>query len=233
MSPRFNSFSKPDQMVDAIMTDTAKRLTAAVQARGKASWLVSGGGTPKPLFAAISGLDLPWEKITIALVDERYVPEDHGRSNTAFVKNTLLQGRASAAEFLPLYHGMGLHQDAKKADADYQALGPVDCLLLGIGPDGHTASLFPDADGLEEAFNTDNPALVGAIVAQKSDVTGDEIERLTVTQKLLAAVDHVDLMITGAGKKAVFDAAMQPGSALPIARVMRGLARPLGVYWAA
>lgn len=230
----FLSFDSRETMVAAITADTRARLEAALGKRGEARWAVSGGSTPAPLFAAMADADLGWHNVKVALVDERWVEADHARSNTAFLRRTLLTGKAADAAFTPMkVPGDDPFAAAPIVDAAYKALDPFDLVLLGMGPDGHIASLFPSAEGLEAAMQPDDVATVRAIRANRSDVTGDEVLRLTLTLGALTRAGAVQLMITGDDKKAVYDAATDPSSDLPIGRVARALGNRLSVYWAA
>ena len=116
--------------------------------------MVSGGSTPKPLFEALRKTDLDWSKVTVTLADERWVPESDGDSNAAFVKNTLLQEKASAANFISLFvDGATPEEGVSQVHTRLQAIAqPFTVLVLGMGGDGHTASLFPDAPGTAEAM---------------------------------------------------------------------------------
>ena len=230
----WHGFDTRADMVRALADKTGAALEAAVAARGVASWAVSGGSTPKPLFAALAAAPLPWPHIHVALVDERWVPRSHPRSNEALVWSDLLRGAASGAPFQAMKTAHGDPFTAAPAvNAHYSALPlPFDMVLLGLGPDGHTASLFPAAAGLEAALDPVGVALCAPIRAVQSDVTGRETLRMTLTLAALKTARAVTLMITGPDKKAVLQRALDTDTDLPVARVVRGLDTDVQIYWA-
>ncbi len=233
MALDWTRFDTLDALSEALAERILGRLQAAIDARGRASLLVSGGSTPRPLFKRLSQTPFDWAHVQIALVDERWVTEDHPRANTRFLHETLLKGEAAAAEFIPMLRKAGdVFEVAGEVDGAYQALAfPFDVVLLGLGPDGHTASLFPGARGLEDAFSAPMDRLVMPIEAVPSDVTGDEVQRLTLTPTAIAEADWPVLMISGAEKAAIAEQAAM-GDSSPFGRVVQLLDRPLSVYWA-
>lgn len=226
-------FHTRDAMVSALVDKYKTAFRRTIELEETISWAVSGGSTPKPLFESMSNADIEWSKVSVALVDERWVPIDHDRSNTAFVHDSLLQNRASRATFIPIRDD----ENATVCSADYanenytKLKRPFDSILLGLGPDGHTASLFPDADGLEEAFDMDNSAPCAAITAKKSDVTGDEVDRITLTAAEIMRAHQIVLMITGDEKFSVVQQAMDAECNFPIGRLMRMIPEKFEIYW--
>lgn len=226
-------FQTRESMVAALSVKYISSLRRAIELREHASWAVSGGSTPQPLFETMSVADLPWSKIIIALVDERWVPTNHDRSNAAFVKRHLLKDNAAEAQFIPMRNDA----DASSCSADFaneqyaKMSLPFDRILLGMGGDGHTASLFPGADGLEEAMEADSDLICAAITAKRSDITGDELERITLTAAEICRARTIDLMITGEDKMRVFKEAMVVESNYPIGRLMRMAPEKFEIYW--
>lgn len=221
-------------MVATLVEKNITSLKRAIELRGHASWAVSGGSTPLPLFETMSAADLPWSKVSVALVDERWVPINHARSNTAFVKSRLLKGNAKDATFVPIRDDANAGNcSADFANEQYATLSlPFDRILLGMGGDGHAASLFPEAEGLEEAMAADNDAICATIRAKKSDITGDELERITLTAAEICRATTIDLMITGEDKMRVFKEAMDCESNYPIGRLMKMAPEKFEIYWA-
>ena len=220
-------------MVAALVEKNITSLKRAIELCGHASWAVSGGSTPLPLFESISEADVPWSKVSVALVDERWVPLGHERSNTAFVRRHLLKGNAKDATFVPMKDDANAGScSADFANEQYATLSlPFDRILLGMGGDGHTASLFPEADGLEKAMEADSGAVCATITAKKSDITGAELDRVTLTAAEICRAHTIDLMITGEEKMRIFKEAMIVESNYPIGRLMRMAPEKFEIYW--
>lgn len=224
-------FESRDDMVIALKAAIESQLQAAIESRGQASWAVSGGSTPKPLFEAMQNAPLDWRHIDVALVDERWVEFDHPRSNEAFVADNLMQGRAASACLIGMKTDHATPaRGASDVNKRFDGLSlPFDSLLLGLGSDGHTASLFPGAEGLEAAFADEAPTCV-ALTAIQSDVTGEEVERMSLSARAIREAGQVVLMITGEAKKQTLENALSSDGSLPIARVHA--MKPFEIYWA-
>ena len=197
--------------------DMARRiaviLSDAIATRGVATIALSGGRSPRPVLEALAQAPLDWSKLVVTLVDERWVTPDHADSNQRLVRETLLQGEAAKARFV------GMKNDAADAyagqpacEAAYAALPwPLDIVLLGMGEDGHTASLFPDAKELAQGLSTE--ALTLAVTPPAAPH-----QRMSLSASAILKSRHVFLQIGGAAKKAVYDAALAGGAVeeLPI-----------------
>ena len=197
--------------------DMARRiaviLSDAIATRGVATIALSGGRSPRPVLEALAQAPLDWSKLVVTLVDERWVAPDHADSNERLVRETLLQGEAAKARFV------GMKNDATDAyagqpacEAAYAALPwPLDIVLLGMGEDGHTASLFPDAKELTQGLSTE--ALTLAVTPPAAPH-----QRMSLSASAILKSRHVFLQIGGAAKKAVYDAALEGGAVeeLPI-----------------
>ena len=210
-------------------------LEAALKVRGKAVLAVSGGSTPADLYRTLSQAELDWPRITVLLVDERWVNPGEAGSNARFVHDTLLQDAASAARFVGLKTPAASPFDAVAAlKPEIAALGPPDVAILGMGADGHTASWFPHARGLDRALEQDG-ATIAAIEARPSDVTGDHLQRMTLTRVALARAGRLILMIRGADKRAALEAALREGDIadMPVRALLRDDALPLDIHWTA
>jgi 6-phosphogluconolactonase len=220
-------FSDKQQLADALADAVAGNLKAGVASRGAASLAVSGGSTPARFFKALSErADVPWDKVTVTLVDERWVDEASDRSNGRLVKANLLKGRAAAAKFAPLYQG-GDEPDASAAGAvQRQVPQPFDAAILGMGNDGHTASFFPGGDSLAEALTTEGP-----VVAIQAPGAGEP--RVTLTLKVLLASKALYLHIEGEEKVATLRLAEAEGpvEAMPVRAILRQTQTPLTIYW--
>ncbi len=157
----FHPFETRPALAQALARDVAAALTAAIETRGAASLAVSGGSTPKLFFEALSAKALFWDKVTVTLVDERFVPPESDRSNHRLVAENLLQNKAKAAYFVPLFQPAASPEDAATlATVKTEAIcDPFDVVILGMGTDGHTASFFPGGDNLYEALDVDSSRL--------------------------------------------------------------------------
>ncbi|MCP5012357.1 MAG: 6-phosphogluconolactonase, partial [Aestuariibacter sp.] len=138
-------YESAEALNTAFADDIARLLSDAIASRGKASLMVSGGRTPLPLFQALCNADIDWSNVDVSLVDERWVDEQDDASNTKLVKQNLMVGKAAAARFVDM---KSAESDAADAVLDCEARlatmsQPFDVLILGMGEDGHTASLFP------------------------------------------------------------------------------------------
>lgn len=225
---RWHEFGSSDAIAAALAERIASALTDAVAARGSATLAVSGGRTPRHLFDALSQTEITWDKVTVTLVDERFVAPDNERSNEKLVRDLLLQNRA-AAKFVPLFRdGMSLEEAAKAASGDIDALSPpLDVVVLGMGPDGHTASFFPDAENLEALYAN---AAGSAVLPVLAPSAGEP--RLTLSAQLIAAAGLLVLHTEGEERRSILTAALAEGE-LPVARVLQLADTKPQIYWAA
>lgn len=231
MSARLHEFKDGAALAEGLADRVSAALADAVTARGKATIAVSGGSTPKAFFKSLSTRDIDWAKVTITLVDERFVPADNPRSNHLLVAENLLQGKAQAANFLPLYRAADSADEAAKiVSRDAEALGvPFDVVILGMGTDGHTASFFPGGNNLANAISAETPR---GVITMEAEGAGET--RLTFTFASLQDARLLVLHIEGQGKKDVLAAAESDGpeTDMPIRAVLRRAATPVDIYWA-
>ncbi len=231
MEHKLHSFADGNELAEALASTVADRLGAACDVRGKAVLAVSGGTTPARFFKALSYKKLPWDRITVTLVDERFVPSSSDRSNQKLVTEMLLQNEAAKANFVGLYNDApGVEEGAKIAAEAIAKLGqPFDVITLGMGGDGHTASFFPGGDRLADAIAPNQQALV---LPMRAEGAGEP--RLTLTLPILIAARFIALHIEGAGKKTVLDTALADGAAtdMPIRAVLRHEPIELEIFWA-
>ncbi|PWK65336.1 6-phosphogluconolactonase [Aminobacter sp. AP02] len=227
--PRWNEFATREELAAALAAKVADALRTAIAQRGEAFLAVSGGTTPGRFMAALSREELDWNKVTVTLVDERFVPESSPRSNASLAKANLLQHNAAAARFAPLYHEAAtVEEAAARADTGFRALPwPLDAAVLGMGGDGHTASFFPDAQGLDALLD---PASARIVMPVHAESAGEP--RLTLTTAPLINARLLAVHIEGAEKRAVLEAAMAAEKALPIRTVLDRSPRAAEIYWA-
>jgi 6-phosphogluconolactonase len=226
LSPSRRTFRDSQQLADALATAVAANLAAGIAARGAASLAVSGGTTPALFFRTLAQrADVQWDKVTVTLVDERWVDESSDRSNARLVKANLLQGRAALAKFVPLYQGGAI--DAGRAGSAQAAVPqPLDVAILGMGNDGHTASFFPGGDTLTEALTGEGP-----VVAITAPGAGEP--RVTLTLGRLLAARALYLHIEGEEKVKTLEQAEAEGPVedMPVRAILRQTQTPLTIYW--
>jgi 6-phosphogluconolactonase len=231
MTTRFHSFSDTAALASLLASDVATQLSQAIAARGTASMAVSGGSTPKRFFEALSSHDIDWDRVTVTLVDERFVPADNPRSNHLLVATHLLKDKAADAIFLPLYQDVAdALQAAAIATTKAEDIGnPFDVVILGMGTDGHTASFFPGGNHLARAIAAETPR---GVMTMMADGAGEE--RLTFSFSSLNDARFLVLHIEGDGKKVVLDQAEAGTDELemPIRAMLNRAASPLEIYWA-
>lgn len=229
MKPEFRGFADAAAMATALAASVAGTLEGALRRTGRASLVVSGGRTPEPLFARLGVRRLDWADVWITLADERWVPAGDPAGNEALVRSSLLVGPAAAARFVPLYTGDATPDAGEAACARRLAAmpRPFDLVLLGMGDDGHTASLFPGSPDLRRALDGAGPcAAMGA--------PGPGPARMTLTLPTLLDARRIAILITGGAKRAVLDAALAPGPVedMPVRAVLRQDRVPVEIFWA-
>ncbi|WP_339543594.1 6-phosphogluconolactonase [Pseudomonas sp. RA_35y_Pfl2_P32] len=221
-----HAFKSPVLLAESLALAVARELGDAIDARGTATLVVSGGRSPVAFFQHLAKQKLDWANVVVSLADERWVPVEHADSNAGLLKRYLLQGPAAKAQFLSLYSASAnLEQAAEQADRLLAELPKIDVLVLGMGDDGHTASLFPDSPNLAEALQVDGtrrcwPMLAPTVPRQ----------RLTMSRALLASAQVTLLSISGQSKLATLSDALAGDdvAAMPI----RAFLQPtLEIYW--
>ncbi len=220
----FHEYPDREMLMLRVAQRIASELGQALRSAGRATLSVPGGTTPGPVFDTLSGVDLDWENVAVVLNDERWVPEDSPRSNTRLLRERLLVGKAAEAKLLPLRADLPTPEEGLEAlSAEIEPYLPLTVLLLGMGEDMHTASLFPGADNLDAALRSDAPPLM----AMRAEAAGEP--RITLTAPVLRGAMQTHVLITGEAKRAALERArsLSPREA-PIACVL-GDAQ---VHWA-
>ena len=191
----------------------------------------AGGSTPSPIYRRLAEADLDWSKVAVTLVDERHVPESSPDSNARLMRETLLTGRAAAARFIPLHHAaVTVDRAAAMAAKALQAEGPRDAVLLGMGEDGHNCSMFPGRPTLKTLLTTAlEPAVLG--VPPGRDGMAPPQERISLNIPYLARARRVVLALTGAKKRAVFEAEAAGDPAVQPTAALIASGAPLEVLW--
>ena len=221
-----HTFKNPATMAEGLAINVAAQLNQAIASQGVATLVVSGGRSPVAFFESLVKQPVDWSKVVVSLADERWVPVEHADSNAGLLKKHLLQGPAAKARFVGLYNAAAtVERAALEADQGLAELPPIDVLILGMGDDGHTASLFPNSPNLNEALQLDNPRRCWAMLAPTVPH-----QRLSMSRSLLASAKHKVLSIQGQSKLNTLNEALggTDVAALPI----RAFLQPtLEIYW--
>lgn len=221
-----HSLGNPQQLAEKLADRVAEALDYAVKTHGGASLVVSGGRSPIAFFEALSVHQLEWKKVQISLADERWVDSNDPDSNEGLLRRYLLRNAAAEAELLGLYQSAeSLEEAARQAGRTLEQLRrPIDVLVLGMGNDGHTASLFPDSPLLMQGLDAEGAQLclpMLALVAPR--------QRISMTYSLLASARVQCLAIQGAEKLETLRQAMQvEPTQMPIRAFLHA---PLEIYW--
>lgn len=200
-------FDSRAEASEALADALAVAAVAALAAGRRARLALSGGSTPGSCYRALAGRDLDWSRVDLALVDDRWVDEDNPGSNCALLRQCF--AAATGATVHPMKIGQtGAREAAVALDSAYAALRPFDALVLGMGPDAHTASWFPGSPDLESALDPDTPATVAAIDASMAPVAAPYPWRMSLTLPPVAEVPMVAMLLFGADKRAVLEEAL-------------------------
>jgi len=221
-----NTSTPRAQLAAQLAEAVASALAADLENNQRALLVVSGGSTPVPFFERLARIELPWSRIDVTLADERWVAEDADDSNARLVREHLLQGPAAAASFSPLTSDDSTPELGVEAVASRitELPWPASVVVLGMGGDGHTASLFPDSGELGLALSTDEP-----LVATRSPSVVQP--RITLSADRLHQARRHTLHIVGDDKRSVLARAMA-GDDVRELPIRAFLACPLAIYWA-
>ncbi len=221
-----HTFKNPAILAEELAKKVAEQLNAAIGAQGVATLVVSGGRSPVAFFQSLIKQPVDWSKVVVSLADERWVPVEHADSNAGLLKKHLLQGPGAKARFVGLYNvAANLEAAAEQADRALAELPPIDVLILGMGDDGHTASLFPNSPNLLEALKADGERRCWPMLAPTVPH-----QRLSMSRSLLASARNTVLSIQGQAKLNTLNEALAGTdiAALPI----RAFLQPtLEIYW--
>jgi 6-phosphogluconolactonase len=222
-------FLEQKELIDTLSLNIIANLKEAILNKGKASLIVSGGSTPKPLFEKLSSFDIPWEKVKIALCDERWISTNNKDSNEKLVKDSLLVNFAEKAQFISMYQENIDIEDAQGLCSDIykKELFPFDVLILGMGNDGHTASLFPNNIKLKEAFEINNRL---CIWMEPKDAPH---KRMSLTKKAILSANNIYLHFEGIEKQNIYKKILEGADRydMPIAAILNQDKKIIEVYY--
>jgi 6-phosphogluconolactonase len=226
-----NNFDTREQLDLSLADKVSAILQQAISLNGKASIAVSGGSTPKGFFKVLSNKNIDWQKVTITLADERWVDINSDDSNTRLVHENLLQNKASVAKFFHLKQGEVLCDEtlANLNVAANNTLLPLDVLILGMGEDGHTASLFPCSAQIKQSLDINNEHALMKVVP-----TTAPHQRITFSFASLSQSKNTFLHLSGESKKQVLEKALNGDDVfdMPIRKFLHTDSIDTQVYWA-
>jgi 6-phosphogluconolactonase len=229
-APELQTFTDAETVSRALATQIAGTLAAAISARGLASLVVSGGRSPVRLFEILRAQPLDWSRVCIALADERWVSPEDAASNERLVRDVLLKDQAAAARFNGLKNGAPTPDlGAVSAWETFARVPrPFDAVILGMGDDGHTASLFPRSPNLPSALNR---AAAAACIGMWSPEPPQP--RLSLNLTALLDSRRIVLLMTGEAKRKTYAAACAAGPIedMPVRAVLRQSRIPVDVMW--
>ena len=226
-------FQSGDEMLAAMIKETVERLEFAIATRGHASMAVAGGRFPKPLFETLSHARLDWSKVTVTLGDDRWVGLDDDQSNEKLVRDYLFINEAQHARFVSLKTPDGSPEDAVNtvsARLRTELHWPLDIVYLGMGDDGHTASLFPSStpEALRKGLYPEHGELV---VAARPTV----VPRISMTLPAILNARYIGLHITGQSKWSTFETAKNGTEIeeMPVRAILQQTDVPVDLWWSA
>ncbi|KTC39407.1 MAG: 6-phosphogluconolactonase [Pseudomonas sp.] len=223
---RAQEFRSSTLLAAGLALKVAEQLREAISARGNATLVVSGGRSPVAFFQALVKQELDWSRVLITLADERWVPVEHADSNAGLLRQHLLVGPVAKARFLGLYSAAtSLDEAARQADQALAELPGIDVLVLGMGDDGHTASLFPGSPNLAEALDANGSRRCWPMLAPTVPH-----QRLSMSRALLASARNSLLSISGQSKLTTLSAALA-GDVIADMPIRAFLQTPLEIYW--
>ncbi|NGQ91906.1 6-phosphogluconolactonase [Rhodobacter sp. HX-7-19] len=221
---KFEPYPDREFLMLGLANVIAGQLADFLRREGRASLSVPGGTTPGPIFDTLSGVDIDWSKVAVFLNDERWVGEDSPRSNTRLLRERLLRGKAAAAQLIPLYAEAANPEERLEDLAEgLRPHLPISVLLLGMGADMHTASLFPGADRLTDALAADAPILL----PMRAEAAGEP--RITLTAPVLKGAMNIHILITGQEKRDALERAL---TLSPEEAPVRAVLDNATVHWA-
>ena len=227
----YRCFYQRDELAHELAATIGKTLEAACAARGEGTFIAAGGNTPIVTYRTLNRLDLPWEKVTLTLTDERWVAPYHPDSNEAMLRRELLHSAAASARFISLMtHDIAPEEAEPEIENRLNRLSrPFDLVMLGMGEDGHIASLLPQAAGLTRALDPCSEKLCKVIRC-----TSIDHPRMTLTAGALLQTRRLILLFFGYRKRGTFERALRGQDVLdkPVRILLNQERAPLDVYWA-
>jgi 6-phosphogluconolactonase len=216
-------------LADAAAEDVGRRLAEGCRTRGRATLVATGGRSPGPVYDRLRRAPVDWARVVVTLSDERCVAPDAPESNARLLRERLFDGAAAKAAFVALWgDGLDPLAAARGVEAAIRAMTPFDAMLLGMGEDGHIASLIPGMPGLAQAMDPQASRLVAVAPAGWGS---PPLARVTLTLAALLQAQAILLLVAGDAKRQVIDAALA-GADLPVRGILAQDRVPVRVLWA-
>ncbi len=223
-------FQDRKRLFVGLAQDFHDRLSEIIRKRRKASLALAGGTTPGPLYDALSNALLPWEKVSITLTDERWVSPEDPASNEYLIRDLLMKRRAAGATFVPLKTNHAKASGgAGIAEKRITPIMPFDICLIGMGPDGHIASLIPGAEGYAAASDPNTPKKLAGIHAPGA---AGAPERMTLTVPGLLSSRRIVVLFMGQDKLNVYNEAKAGEGSSPLRELLAQKKVPVHAFWA-
>jgi 6-phosphogluconolactonase len=220
-------FDTREEASEAAASRIAELLKVRLDQQAETSLVVSGGSTPFACFEALAGKPLEWQRVQVLLSDERWVAADHEDSNERLARERLLVGEAAAARLQPVFRqGVTPEARCEELQEPLPAL-PFAAALIGMGTDGHFASLFPDAPNLDQGLDVESGYLYLPVTTAASPHP-----RVSMTLAAISRSDEILLLMFGDEKLALYNKAKRQSNGYPISRLLRQKRAPVSVYWA-
>jgi 6-phosphogluconolactonase len=230
MSHEETFFADRKRLIAGLAADFSDRLADIIKKRRKASLALAGGTTPSPLYEELSHRPLNWEKVSVTLTDERWVSPEDPASNEWLVREYLLKRRAAQATFIPFKtNNAKATGGAVVTEKRIAPIMPFDIVLLGMGPDGHIASLIPGADGFDVAADPEGSRKVAGIHAVGA---AGSSERMTLTVPGILSSRRIVLLFMGQDKLNVYNEAKEGRGTSPIKDLLAQKKTPFHAFWA-
>lgn len=228
MMINLNEFKSQEELLSSFCKEIINNLQKAIKEKGKASLLLSGGSTPKPLFEALSKIDIAWEKVNVGLCDERWIDSSSKNSNENLVKTNLFKNYAQKANFVSMFiKDLDINEAKDLCSQNIKnSLFPFDVLVLGMGEDGHTASIFPNNIKLDEAYDLNSECLCVNMIPSDAPY-----ERMSLNKKAILSASNIYLHFEGEKKQEVFNQALKANAYdMPIASILNNENKTIEVY---
>ncbi|KRB40641.1 6-phosphogluconolactonase [Phenylobacterium sp. Root700] len=219
------AFENPAALAEAAAAAVLEALAAAIAERGSAVLVATGGRSPAPIYDLLAQAPLDWDKVAVTLSDDRFVAPTSPDSNERLVRERLLVGPAASAHFTPLsFDVANVREAALRAEPEVKALAPYDVMLLGMGEDGHVASLIPGSSVMDEAMNLAGDRFCLGVPA---GVGSPPLARVTMTMPALLQARLTLILISGQTKREI----IENGGGLPVHLLLEQAKAPVRVLW--